>query len=280
MLGNCRDEPSSDAVHDLRVSIRRYLAAIEALSLLAKEPIAPKNLRPSLKGILDSYDELRDLDVMIADLGEHAELFGQNSLFFQDLLDKELDLRQRDTTRITDEIIRTVSKAIDKTERRATKKLEKSGPKQIDRTLDMVFQKCVKLAGKVNKDLPSTIHRLRIGFKKFRYSMELFSANLSNPPEDLFQRLRVYQTALGSVQDASVLIAVMDTFERRHPSELRLEEREFANTRLRTRIDAFLVLLPDLDHFWRKDKDHEQPWLWEPSNKDLQGFIERLKIAG
>jgi CHAD domain-containing protein len=68
-LKRCRTEFSNEAVHDLRVATRRLLAVIELLNTISPRPRLQK-LPRALKDQLDEFDDLRDTQVMLAELSE------------------------------------------------------------------------------------------------------------------------------------------------------------------------------------------------------------------
>lgn len=65
-LRNCMDECSVDAVHDLRVSIRRLLALVGVLREVFPELPRCRKLRRRLRALLSDLSKLRDTQVMIA----------------------------------------------------------------------------------------------------------------------------------------------------------------------------------------------------------------------
>ena len=67
-LDACRKASSEAAVHDLRVAARRLLAFVEIAHLLDPHPRLLK-IRRALKDLIDGFDELRDVQVMLALLG-------------------------------------------------------------------------------------------------------------------------------------------------------------------------------------------------------------------
>jgi len=275
MLQTCRTAPDMDAIHDLRVSIRRYLAATDALEQLAGKAILTIKSRKSLKSLLDSYDEVRDLQVMIGDLSSEPEIFLPESQFLNWLKGREnasSDLQFTVTDSKSAEMVKIHASAIQKA-RRVLKKLP---PTAVEEFLDQVFKRNRKLASAAKADDPPTIHKLRIAFKRFRYSVEFFASHLGVPAE-LFPRLRSYQTALGKVQDASVLIDTMDQFESEDPAnQLTSTERAFAHNRLKQCIDDFMNQREKLDTFWRKKPSNPIPWQ-QVSSSDLNQFIDKLK---
>src|SRR5919205_3933374 len=68
-LKRCRTEFSNEAVHDLRASARRMLAFIQLLDTISPRPRLQR-LNHAFKEQLDEFDELRDTQVILAELSE------------------------------------------------------------------------------------------------------------------------------------------------------------------------------------------------------------------
>jgi len=275
MLETCRVAPDVDAIHDLRVSIRRYLAATDALEQLAGRSILSNKSRKSLKSLLDSYDEVRDLQVMIGDLSSEPEIFLPESLFLNWLKKRENASAELQFT-VAESQSAAMAEIHSDAMQKSRRVLKKLPPFAVEELMDKIFKRNRKLASAVKADDPPTIHKLRIAFKSFRYSMEFFSSQLGAPAA-LFPRLRAYQTALGKVQDASVLIDTMLQFESEDPTnQLTPGERDFAQNRLKQWIDDFMNQKVQLETFWRKNHSSPIPWQQVTSN-DLNQFIRKLK---
>ena len=71
-LDMCRREFSPEMVHDLRVSMRRMLAAIEMARTVSPHPHLQK-FRRAFKGHIDDLDELRDTQVMLVEVSENIQ---------------------------------------------------------------------------------------------------------------------------------------------------------------------------------------------------------------
>src|SRR5512135_3622582 len=67
----CHDDFSEDAVHDLRVASRRLLALLTLLQFVDPQPYS-KKLSRIFKKQLDDLDDLRDTQVMRAEISEAA----------------------------------------------------------------------------------------------------------------------------------------------------------------------------------------------------------------
>ena len=68
-LKRCRTEFSNEAVHDLRSSARRMLAFLQVMNTLSPRPRLQK-LNRAFKDQLDDFDQLRDTQVILADVSE------------------------------------------------------------------------------------------------------------------------------------------------------------------------------------------------------------------
>jgi CHAD domain len=71
-LKACRDEFSEEAVHDFRVGARRLLASLDLLCVLIRDAKI-KKMRRILKDQLDNLDQLRDTQVLLADISENIQ---------------------------------------------------------------------------------------------------------------------------------------------------------------------------------------------------------------
>jgi hypothetical protein len=63
----CQAAFSAESVHDLRIAVRRMLALVERLQAIEPQPRL-KKLRRDFKAQLDSLDDLRDTQVLLAEL--------------------------------------------------------------------------------------------------------------------------------------------------------------------------------------------------------------------
>ena len=68
----CREDFSEEAVHDMRIASRRLLALVDLLQEVTPH-LNLKNLRAVFKNQLDSLDNLRDTQVMLAEFTENIE---------------------------------------------------------------------------------------------------------------------------------------------------------------------------------------------------------------
>ena len=90
-LKTCQAEFSSEAVHDVRVAVRRLLAIFDLLRSVSHHPRIQK-IRRELKGQLDDLDELRDVQVQLADISEFVHDLPELNILREYLQKKEKKL--------------------------------------------------------------------------------------------------------------------------------------------------------------------------------------------
>ena len=90
-LKRCRAEFSNEAVHDLRITARRMLALIQLLNSIAPRPRLQK-LSHAFKDQLDEFDDLRDTQVILAEISETVHELPQLQKFRYHLQAIEEDL--------------------------------------------------------------------------------------------------------------------------------------------------------------------------------------------
>lgn len=100
---------------------------------------------------------------------------------------------------------------------------------------------------------PARIHRFRIAFKKFRYTVEVLQQLLPAVDPKLLKAMNAYQTRMGDIQDIEVFIGTTTAFTQRHirthpVQSLRL--KVYLMNRRREMILQFLASADELDGFW------------------------------
>jgi CHAD domain-containing protein len=204
-LDHVRKEPATDAVHDLRVAIRRCRSVAAVFQEVDPDP-AWEQIRRVPKKLFRKLGDLRDAQVMEewvkklapGDDPVHAEL----RTSFQT---NETDLRQR--------ALRAAEKFDVKTWKRLERKLHERA--QLIRAGSLAAQ-CLAVerfeeanqlhtqAQRTDKSKPW--HQLRIGLKRLRYTVE----NLLPEQYELWSdNLKRLQDLLGDIHDLDVLAATI-----------------------------------------------------------------------
>ena len=114
--------------------------------------------------------------------------------------------------------------------------------------------------GQIDPARPSTIHRLRVAFKKFRYMVEIVHPLLENFPQDNLKRMHDYQALMGEIQDADVFLQTLDDFQSNVSTPALEPVRSYYESRHADAISAYLKEKDMFSDFWRLTPDQTFPW--------------------
>jgi CHAD domain-containing protein len=253
-LERCQKKFSEKAVHDLRIETRRILALLSLLEALHFGGRL-KKLRKTFKKRLEAFGDLRDTHVQMALLKPVWPAFPEARDFKKYLSNSE----KRLVSELSREIETTKSKRLNRRLREIDKSLRKCKKGRTTRPsgglaqmlLGGAFRRVVILRREVRPDNPATIHRMRIAFKRFRYTAELLQPFLPNFTPQRLGRMKGFQAAAGDIQDLAVLLARIgklvksrelsaDCVKNLRGELLRQEHRA---------IDSFMATIDDLMEF-------------------------------
>jgi CHAD domain-containing protein len=257
-LKRCRAEFSNEAVHDLRVALRRLLSLIQLLNCVEPRPRLRK-LSRALKTQLDEFDELRDIQVMLAEISEtihdlpaleplQGHLERREKRLLKDLRKKlnKLDLKE-------------TARRIRKTRDALTAETKADWNAPLLQSVDDAFQIVRQRLTLVDSSQPATIHRVRVAFKKFRYMVEIIHPLLEAFPEANLKRMNEYQTLMGEIQDMEVLLQTLTEIEPASLPDLEPVRRHY-ESRHADAISAYLQAKDMLNAFWRASPEEPFPW--------------------
>lgn len=268
----CSIVADEDAIHDLRVSIRRLLAFLdlaEAHVTIRKMARARKRLKQNLKRL----NPLRDAQVMAQTLARSGELFGEEDPFRGMILAEREhlfsataeQLQQHNKPLIREKARRRVVAALEEME------LQEVAPDHFS-PADVAFGACLRRYAQLDAAKPASVHRLRIAFKRFRYTIEVLSPLLPMPVgvksdkamqkfnQQYFQHLHTYQQLMGDLQDAEVLRARYAHFIRKNPEHCRQEQLNGLEQNVQVKIQTFFEQADMITRFWRSNPAAEFPW--------------------
>jgi CHAD domain-containing protein len=269
----CKKEFSAEGVHDLRIATRRLLALIDLLRTiaLAKQP-AKKHSRlqklvRAFKDQLDSLDNLRDTQMMLAEISETLETLPELAP-----LQKFLQKREKRLLKATEHEVRTLKAGA------IAHRIEKvraglAGPAndpnllmELLTAVDDAFSTVARRMGQVDAMQPSTIHRTRIAFKKFRYKVEIIHPVLPGCTETLIDDIHDYQTVMGDIQDMEVMLHTLENFATGHKAYDSQSVRNFYEQRHIESINIYIENMNEFSSFWRETP--EKPFPWETQEKE------------
>jgi CHAD domain-containing protein len=253
-LARCQRKFSEASVHDLRIETRRLLAMLDLLRALRFDAEVRKP-RKALKRRLDAFDDLRDTHVCLALLKPLRRELPEARAF--DPLwrrrERQLIARLRRKIKATKQArLQKRLKALEKMLLGATTKARRSAGPMLARTaLRETFARVLALRRRIRRHDTRTIHRTRVAFKRFRYLCELLQPLLPGLTREQLERLRMFQTLMGDIQDSEVLLAAVAAAiddEQVSPGTGQ-QLRALLQRRRRDLIDHFLATADDLFSF-------------------------------
>ena len=254
-LRRCQERFSEKAIHDSRVETRRLLATVELLCGFLPAGRVRKAER-ALKSHLDSFDDLRDTQVQLKLVGKMRRRHPAARKFHAFLLKREDRFAAKTRRRIEDIKTGRLGKWIGEFQERVEKQRKACAPAQAGaillRTLNRKFNHTSRLRAQLDPRDARTIHCTRVAFKQFRYMVEALAACLPFANERRLEAMRHYQTLMGDVQDAEVLLAGVDKYLCEHDIESKsaLRFRKELLDRRRKLIRNYLNAADRLLEFW------------------------------
>ncbi len=257
-IARARRRPSEAAIHDLRVATRRLIAYLSLLdSVLPGDRL--RKARRQLRGHLKAFNDLRDVQVQLVRSRSLRRRFPQLRPFVFDL-----GLRERRLIRVAASEVRRI---------RYTS-LERTMGEEIEQLLSLYADGVMRSAGvstllgvggsefatvvlryrEADYSDPRSIHRLRVAFKKFRYTIEIIRPLLGWVRKTHLRRMNAYQTAMGEIQDLEVLTASVRSFARGRGTMASLSfvsVYQYLAEERRKALDTFKRESGDLYTFWR-----------------------------
>jgi len=84
-----------------------------------------------------------------------------------------------------------------------------------------LYRKVIGLRKEIDPGNVETIHRLRVAFKKFRYTIEPLRGFMTEFPPEAMRDIKSLQEALGGLQDTDVYLRWLDKLIRHQPEMVR-----------------------------------------------------------
>lgn len=256
-LRRTRAHFSEKAVHDLRVATRRLLASVDiVLAVLPDEEMQRRRRR--LKRQVDLFDPLRDTQVQLLAFDELLGAHTAGAPFGTMLRLRERVLVRRLSGRLQRIRPAVLGRTIAAMRRQVLEVGEDPAGREALRaamigSAGMAFTRCVQLLRAVDPDRTTTIHRLRLAFKRFRYRMEALAPLVGTVGEAELKAMNAYQVRMGEVQDSEVMIRSFNEFVLQRPPASRAGLRPLQMELLRRRtaaVEEFLRGADDLHRFW------------------------------
>jgi CHAD domain-containing protein len=207
--------PGEKEIHDLRVSIRRLLSFSDvAASITGKEPF-PARDRKRMKDLMRPLGKLRDAQVKILWLRKIAPA-GDEGIYLY-----ALSVRgdaERSANRVRD-LLRDGGRTRIRP-RKPTLAIPPASEQDLQERALAVLRKLEKSVESAREEARDeahveALHRMRLAFKKYRYSTEVLAPALPGVTAETMKRLHSFQTLLGDIHDLDVLLEEAGHFRRR-----------------------------------------------------------------
>ena len=266
LFKTCRKEFSEEAIHDLRVATRRLLAFTELLNRF-HSPSGYKKIRRTLKKRLDGFDELRDVQVMIRKVSEVQDRMPAVAPFWGAMKNREESLLEKAREQIQKQKTDMLSKWFGGAARELRKQPDpEKFSAELFRAADLAYALVRRRYDRMSKAEASSIHRLRIAFKRFRYLMEMMAPLMPDFPPRILPDMHAYQTRLGDIQDMEVLLTWLDHFYEAGGKGV----RKYYLAAYAKAMDTYWTGRGCVKRFWRPRPD--APFFWnKPSGKGSTG---------
>jgi CHAD domain-containing protein len=205
-----RDLP--DSVHQMRVAARRLRSALRAFRPLLDEGWA-RDLRDELSWAAGTLGELRDTEVLLARLDEHAQALGEHdAALVLPAIDGRLRQELGDLRRVALEELRSARHVVlltDLVEAARAPRFTTAADKPAEDVFPPLVQRAWKKLARAVKALeldspPEEWHQARILAKRARYAAESVAPVLGAGTKHLGEALARVTDLLGDQHDAAV----------------------------------------------------------------------------
>jgi len=206
------DPASEEAIHDLRVSIRRVLAWIAVREALVGPDRDLRAARSSLKSLMSPLGKLRDAHVKRDLIRTILPKGDEPSWRYAVLVASDVRRWEESVRRL---LGRKSSRRLDvplpgtRTGGGSGTDASIAGSRHLA-TLGKDVDRLRK--GALDPSNPEALHRMRLAFKKYRYSWEVLEPLLPRPARNRAKRLHDFQTLLGSIHDCDVILVDVRSF--------------------------------------------------------------------
>jgi CHAD domain-containing protein len=209
---------SIEVIHETRIKIRRLRAMMKVLANLCPSLKFKKSSR-ELKVLMETLAPLRDLQVQI----EYLREFLPSHPEFEHYINKLKIRQQRHKRQVVIHLREFQSKHIKVTINSAGHDLEallnttynrEAIVAKLQHALGQAYNEVICQGAHVQLADTSTIHAMRIAFKKFRYMTEALQPFIIWD-EGQYERLKDFQNLLGGIQDLQILIKSVVSYSKK-----------------------------------------------------------------
>ena len=256
-LRRTRRRSTEASVHDLRVSMRRLMATADMIRTLIPDEGLEKTRR-SLRKHLKAFNQLRDTHIQILALRALAREYPPLRPLGAELRAREAKLIRAARGTIASIKPAQLERSLADVSVRLGTLLHLPGMQGVATAtvvgaMGAAFARAFELRQQVSPGDPSSIHRLRVAFKRCRYMMEVLQPILAGVDKRFLKSLNAYQTRMGDIQDMQVITACVNSFtlnSRYAPTLSLVPVQQRLAEMKKLRVDEFLARADELYALW------------------------------
>jgi CHAD domain-containing protein len=250
-LEEVRSAPDADAVHDLRVALRRCRSLAAVMEEVDPDPAWPE-MRKLGRKLFRQLGELRDtqvLEELVGKLGSENDAVRERLLTYLGKFEaEEKDAGLRAAGKFDAKGWRSYERVLGHRARVVAPNSLAAKSLALER---MLAAKEMHLRA-LRTEKPEPWHELRIVVKRFRYTVESLLPELY---ESWGEKLKRVQDLLGEVHDLDVLAETIGRVAGDEPEEVRVRWRERIAAERQLRLDEYRQLSMGERRLWQEWKD-------------------------
>jgi CHAD domain-containing protein len=211
---------STEAVHDIRVCIKRIRAFLKVFDLKNKNKRIRRLLKNEISILFKTAGKLRDTEVLVYLLQEYEKLLDQDFSELEVKLSEKIDERRKILRK---KLPDRQKDFLSKLRQEVIHEIESLPEEKINKLVESYLVKATKKTLK-NKQriIPKVLHRQRKLLKEIRFCIEMTDGMDSNPDTaDQISRIKEMEDILGSWHDYNILnVAVVKFMQKLKKSEV------------------------------------------------------------
>jgi CHAD domain-containing protein len=264
--------PNADAIHDLRVAIRRFTQAVAVCQHYFRSPDLPKN-RKRLKKIMTVAGEVRNCDVALKLVSKFRVPHAVH------LQAKLKGCREEAEVLLVNDLKKWLDRAMP-VKWRAALGAPMAGRQEgirafARRALDRIAKDFLKRGNEASSPeaSPEGLHHFRIAVKKFRYTLEMFRPVFGSSLNPVVASVRRASALLGNINDCVTVAEMVVGYKGGRQLADRLKKRQHRKTE-------------EFRKFWKEefsDDERLQSILDQPAKKPAassrMGHGRRTSVA-
>jgi len=259
-LGRAQRRPGTEAIHDVRVATRRLLASLALVDAVCVTKAGRKVRKPA-RTLLKTLNAVRDVQVQRETVRRMARHHPVLRSYGVHLRQQEALLLHQAAAAFRAVPLVAIEQALGVLEGELDRALDRPPVRQagmdlLRGTVAASYARAMARRRAIRFDRPDSLHRFRVAFKKFRYSIEVLENVFPWVDRRVRKAMNRYQTTLGELQDLEVFSAGLRAFARSRrrvrmgPLSSYLPVYSSLERRRERLLDRFRRSMDDADRFW------------------------------